>query len=44
MQSKRKLSEGNAEQDMKEIIRKCSLLSKGNAEQKIKEVEKDSKR
>ena len=36
--------EGNAEQDMKEIIRKYSLLSKGNAEQNIKEVEKDSKR
>ena len=26
--------EGNAEQDMKEIIRKYSLLSEGNAEQK----------
>ena len=36
--------EGNAEQDMKEIIRKSSLLSEGNAEQNIKEVEQDSKR
>ena len=36
--------EGNAEQDMKEIIRKSSLLSEGNAEQNIKEVGQDSKR
>ena len=36
--------EGNVEQDMKEIIRKSSLLSEGNAEKTIKEVEKDSKR
>ena len=36
--------EGNAEQYMKEIIRKSSLLSEGNAEQNIKEVEQDSQK